>query len=330
MKTPNKFKALGELDESQQKKLWDTTLSGSQIGRIFTEPEILVKEKLGLKEPIDLSKIYGVQEKLHYGTILEDFIIKEAIERSKPDNQFYEKSYEVFKEAQFDKTTFQSTNFLNRTANIDGYIGKSIDDMDYIIEVKNSVREIEDLFKTYQWQIRYYMWFFNVKKGAYLLYFKSGCKLEKYYIKRDMEIETFMLDKIAEIEENIKNKTIPAVKFENEKKLKISNLEVQAVVKNFIKYKQLEAYYKKQKTAQSLSIDEIMSQIEFDKKAYIYMPNIAIEATKITRKGSVNWREIAETLASKHGEDIMDITSHNTKEPSTYITYKEINLEKGE
>lgn len=180
------FKTLGMLSDEQKKDIWKNKISGSQIKRIVTEPDIVWQEKKGVIEPFNPGINPIIADKMWMGNFQEDNIIKMAMVKYGLD-------------IKIDKDTFQSDDYPLRTANIDGYIGTDINNIDYIIECKNTTTEnVAELVERYKYQLKYYTSFFNAKKGGIFLFLVNGWQLIKYELPaniQDMEeIENILLD----------------------------------------------------------------------------------------------------------------------------------------
>ncbi len=208
----NKFKALGELTYEEKKKYWETTLSGSVIKRVITEPILLLRERWGIQDKVEIGNdpkntqhtndwIKAIMKR---GTYFENNIIEMAIDDK------------VIPKAEIDKRTFQSLINKRFTANIDGFIGKDIDNIDSIVEVKYSTtKDLNTLIQRYIYQMLFYMWFFNVKNGCYFLVYqeiieevwfnfggsrwkmpKGFPRLKVEFVERDKKEEKEMLEKL--------------------------------------------------------------------------------------------------------------------------------------
>ncbi len=213
----NKFTAIkpNELTRKEKEVFWaGHFVSGSMIKRIMEEPVTLLQEKWGLipktipgenpdvrQHTNDWTKAVMIR-----GTYFEDGIINMAndkIDGIDLDN------------IKIDKRTFQGENTVY-TANIDGFTGKDIDNIDDIVEVKySSTTNLNTLLQRYVYQIMFYMWFFNVKKGAHFLVYQEKIESIEFcmngkrfpankcfprlitkYIPRDKGDEAIMLAKI--------------------------------------------------------------------------------------------------------------------------------------
>lgn len=174
----NKMKSLGILTQEQKEDIWKNKMSGSQVKRIFSDAKNLWLEKTGEKEIVDLSKTKA-QKFLQAGTYMEEHIIEMA-----------KLSFDDLKDIKVTKETFASEEDDYFTANIDGYIGNDINNVDYIIEIKNTTCTSDtELLERYEKQIRYYSAMFNAEYGAYLVAFINGNELRKLFIERDREKE---------------------------------------------------------------------------------------------------------------------------------------------
>ncbi len=234
MYTPSEYHKIPGLEEEltleYKEQYWNNNLSGSQIKSLFSssEAKILWEEKLGLakrhgpetwggnifkrllrigmtKEVVDIERIKWrkqLDQKLHWGNALEDAIITG-----------YNKLRGL--DMKTDKRTFVSMWDKRLSANFDGFEG----DMESGVEVKNVGRyrakwyakgntgafeqrleksasyEISTLQATYQWQMVYYMWFFNWSHVRFLV-LQDGCFAQDVIVERDMIKEDQMLAKI--------------------------------------------------------------------------------------------------------------------------------------
>ncbi len=166
----NKFKSLGELTYEEKKVYWKSSLSGSVVKRVITEPLTLLKERWGFLKPVEpgfdptSSKHSNewVQAIMKRGTYFEDSIIRMGVDDK------------LIPETKIDKRTFQSTINDRFTANIDGLIGEDINNVKNIVEVKyTTTKDKTDLIQRYIYQMMFYMWFFNVKEGCYFLFYQE-------------------------------------------------------------------------------------------------------------------------------------------------------------
>ncbi len=208
----NEFKSLGELKYEEKKKYWNSTISGSIAKRVMEEPITLLRERWGLIEPVVPGEDPSVPDHtnewtkavMKRGTYFEDTIIRMGVDD------------ERIPETKIDKRTFRSTINKNFTANIDGLVGKDINNIDDIVEVKYSTTQnINALIQRYIYQMIFYMWFFDVKGGCYFLVYqetieyvefffngkrfrlpKGFPRLQLRHVKRDLEEEKEMLDKL--------------------------------------------------------------------------------------------------------------------------------------
>lgn len=174
----NKMKSLGILTQEQKEDIWKNKMSGSQVKRIFSDAKNLWLEKTGEKEIVDLSKTKA-QKFLQAGTYMEEHIVEMA-----------KLSFDDLKDIKVTKETFVEEGDGYYTANIDGYIGNDINNVDYIIEIKNTTCTSDtELLERYETQIRYYSSLFGAEKGAYLIAFVNGNELRKIFIERDLDKE---------------------------------------------------------------------------------------------------------------------------------------------
>lgn len=210
----NKFKPVGpkELTRKEREVFWNGHfVSGSMIKRIMHEPIQLWKEKHKLTPATIPGEDPNVRPHtnewtkavMQRGTYFEDGIVNMA-------NDTLDIPH-----INIDKRTFQGENNVY-TANIDGYIGRDINDIDDIVEVKyTSTTKLNNLLQRYIYQIMFYMWFFNVKKGTQFLIYQETIEQVEFnfdgkrfpvqkvfprllskYIERDKASEKEMLEKI--------------------------------------------------------------------------------------------------------------------------------------
>ncbi len=201
------IKSLGILTYEQKKEYWKSHISGSQIKRIIDEPIAFLNEKWGLTPEIipgedpNATESFNsyVKMRINEGRALEDVIIK-----------ICQGKYENIPEMKILKDTF-IVEGKRYSANIDGYIGKDRDNIESIVEVKDStVNDYNKIIERYIYQIMFYMWFFNAKSCWFLVRQTTNkwittktFKFQKPYteyltekIERDPIEESKMLDKI--------------------------------------------------------------------------------------------------------------------------------------
>lgn len=175
----NKMRSLGILSQEEKEQIWGNRMSGSQAARVVNDEINIFDEFMGTKEPIDLSKVEKIQERLEMGNFMEPVIIQRAKEK-----------LEQFKDIKITKETYELEDDDFFTANIDGYIGEDINNVDAIIEIKNTtVEDMSVLIDRYKHQIRYYSKLFDAKDGAYLIALVNGHRLEVVHFPRNKELE---------------------------------------------------------------------------------------------------------------------------------------------
>ena len=142
------------LTYEQKEKIWSTeNLSGSKFKRWVLNPETFNDND------VDLSFI---EEKLEWGNLLEDTILKEVV-----------KNFDLKLTDNF-KNTFNKDNTFY--ANIDGMADNEYGER-FIIEIKNSeITDFDRLKETYKYQMAYYSYFFKIKKVIFAVLI-NGCKL---------------------------------------------------------------------------------------------------------------------------------------------------------
>ena len=298
----NKFKTLGEIPYEDKKDIWANKMSGSQVKRVFTDLENLYKEKVGEKEPVNLNNIPGLAERLEMGNFMEPVIIKRAMEVHGLD-------------IKIDKSTFESTNDEWFTANIDGYIGKDINNVEEIIEVKNTtVEDNAKLLDSYKYQIAYYMWFFNAKR-AKLIALRNGFELVVINVDRNETFEKQMLEKLEEFKMNVDLGLAPSVQTESEIKENGKNVVIsdeesleklnKETLESFEKLSEVNnqlSVLKKEKTSLEKVIKkdlEEYNKVEINYNGYIFQKNV------INRKGSVDYNKLLAELGAKYDFDYL-------------------------
>lgn len=163
------------------------------------------------------------QMKIQSGDKFEQGII----ELAKDYDVFEKLGYDDFK---IDKNPYYSEEDDRLVANIDGYLGKDINHIDYILEVKNTDQsitskrpgkgvidtytnqikvlqdvDIDTMLRRYISQMIFYNYFFNVKKGSvFLLQFK-GWKLVAIEVKRNKEVEGMIINYLKEVSKVLDN-----------------------------------------------------------------------------------------------------------------------------
>ncbi len=203
-----KITTLGLLSLEDKKKYWKSHISGSQVRRIISEPITFLKEKWGLiktfdpgKDPEQTESFNNyVKMRIKEGRYLEDTIIN-----------ICQKEHKYLPPIKILKDTFIMEGG-KYSANIDGFIGESFENIESIVEVKDStVKNFNDIIDRYIYQMMFYMWFFNSKSCYFLVrqttnkWITGGkgdgtFKFQKPYtdyvvelIKRDKEEEEKML-----------------------------------------------------------------------------------------------------------------------------------------
>lgn len=289
----NKFKSLGDISLEDKKVIWRDQLSGSQIKDLITNPLELYGVKKGHIEKPDLNSIPGLANRLAMGNYMEPIIIK---------------AYEEFHnlEVKTTKETFQSESDEFLTANIDGYIGEDINNIDYIVEVKNTkVQNVDELIARYLPQLDYYMMFFNVNIGGKFFFFTDGWDTKLVTIERSLEREASLQITIETFKEQLATNT-PPNEFGEEEAIKINGLE--SKVERFQEVKGLIKTLKKEESEIKTIIDT-----EFDGNLGIAEGiNYQVKRIAINKKGTTNYKAIAYELAEKHSEDILMLEERHT------------------
>lgn len=317
----NNFKTLGETTLEQKQDIWTNRMSGSQVKRVFSDALNLYKEKIGEKEPIDLSKT-KVAERLEMGNIMEPIIV--------------ERAKDIFGlDIKVDKDTFESTDDEWFTANIDGYIGTDINNISEIIEIKNTTEtNNEKLVSRYRLQIAYYMWFFNAK-SAKLIALKNGHELEAIHIARDEEFELEMLNKLHNFKDAIVLGIPPTTQTKEEIEEKGRNIELteetikvemkdsQEILNTFEELKEVNGEIKELKDKKE-TYEKILkksSLMDFNKVEVTSGIN-KYQKLVSERKGAVDYGKMLAALGAKYGFDYLAELEKYRKKGSTTITFK--------
>lgn len=209
-----------ELSIEEKEKLWKRNVSGSMVKNVLQQPKTTFLIKMGYIKEIKVGKsplekvIPGFNrksvEKTFWGNHLEEQILEGV-------NKFYYQNLDG-KEIKFDKRTFRSNWKERITANIDGYTiqdrktstftknAPDIENIDMIIENKNMEAKgateqdynniLDVAMHRYEYQIRFYMWFFNAKR-ALLNVLINGYKIKQVIYPRNKEKEDEILDKVS-------------------------------------------------------------------------------------------------------------------------------------
>lgn len=177
------MECLGTLDYSQKCDLWTTTISGSKVKKLYNDYETweLWRQFKGLKEWDILSA--EAERKTNFGKIVESVIIQHARDLGKL-------KLIKTKDIKTDKRTFKFNEY--ETGNIDGYIGESIDNIDYIVEVKWSQLDKSSIVSWYKSQCMYYANRFNAKYGTILIYMDINSNIEVLLFERNKKYEDDM------------------------------------------------------------------------------------------------------------------------------------------
>lgn len=206
-------------------------VSGSKCKKVLKEPRTLFYLTKNLIKPTEAGNSptmtkemnLWIQQKLFWGNYLEDIILKGS-EELNPS----------YGEIKTDKRSFQLSADPRYTGNIDGYVGKDIGHVDIIFENKNvqsktklpNRQDVLEQITKYEIQVRYYMWFFNAKKGILNLFF-NGCTLVQEEIQRDVVWEMDFLMKTKRYMEAIEKNDISLIDWstiENERQMPFNEI----------------------------------------------------------------------------------------------------------
>lgn len=209
-----------ELSIEEKEKLWKRNISGSMVKNVLKQPKTTFLIKMGYLKDIKVGQspleriIPGFNkksiEKTFWGNQLEEQVLIGV------NKMFYQNL--GGKEIQFDKRTFRSNWKERITANIDGFIVKErtvstfkknapdIENIDMIIENKNMEAKgnteqdynnlLDVAMNRYEYQIRFYMWFFNAKRGL-LNVLINGWKIKQVIFIRNKQKEDNIVDKVS-------------------------------------------------------------------------------------------------------------------------------------
>lgn len=284
------YRSLGMLTDEQKQYIWKNQISGSQIKRIVTEPDIVWQEKKGIIEPFNPGINPIVKEKMDMGNFMEDNIIE--LGRRKY-------GYDI----KIDKHTFQSNEYPLRTANIDGYIGEDIHNIDYIIECKNtSVENIAELVERYKYQLQYYISFFGAKKGGIFLFLINGWQLVQVKVPAELdkieEIETILLN----FEEALIMDEMPEPKEAEKVEVVEATEEISDKIKQLMEAKdQIETW---SMIEQRLKEELLLIQ---DGKFKVQSDFGNLNKIEATKGGRVDYKMLAYSLCDRLGLDYMTV-----------------------
>lgn len=312
MQQKNMFHTLGQLTHEQKQNIWTNKMSGSQVKRVFNDAYNLWMEKTGQAEAIDLSKT-GAKEALEMGNIMEDVILNRAIEVHGWD-------------IKVDKDTFESNVNPWFTANIDGYIGADINNVETIIEIKNTTcDDPNELLNRYYLQVAYYMWFFNAK-DAKLVYLVNGQKLKFIPIIRDMEFEKEMIATLESFRDSIVLGMSPAIPESEEEAEKILTLEEENVefeVKtNFERLAEVRAQLKELKETEEAILEGLKNKFSDYKKVTFQSGVMVYEKTTTQRAGNVDYPALLLYLAGQYNFDFKGMQESFRKGSSETTTFR--------
>lgn len=294
------FYPLGFLGKDEKNIIWKTTISGSQIRKLFYN----IKEVYNNKKTQVTNDIFStvVEEKMKRGIMLEPIIRDMACK-------------EFNLNIKYDPTTFAQREQPFCTANIDGYIENEDTTLD-IVEIKNTTEtDIEKSYEYYKYQIQYYIWFFRAK-GAYLITLSNGWKLQKKYIEPDMTLIQQILDRILALYNALKKDEFDNVLFnENNND---TNKETELIYLSDVAEKDLDKLgdlkmkiKELEEEANTLEKDIKDNFAEDNKSVTLATNRYAYKLTTITRKGSVKYKDLLkdknisdEEIEKYRGEDI--------------------------
>lgn len=275
------FSPLGLLDKQEKNIIWNTTISGSQIRKLFYN----IKELYNDKKTQNINSINSVivEEKMKRGIALEPLIREMA-----------KKEFDL--DIKYDPTTFAQVNQPFCTANIDGYIEHEDTTLD-IVEIKNTTEmDIEKSYEYYKYQIQYYIWFFRAN-GAYLITLANGWKLQKKYIEPDMELIQQILDRILALYEALKNNKFDNKIFNENNDNNIKDSEV--VYLESIAEQNLNRLGDLKKTIETLEEEADILEKELkdnfakeDKTVTLATNNYSYKLTTSVRKGNIKYKDL--------------------------------------
>ena len=311
----NKFKCLGTLTLEQKKPIWKNKISGSQIWAIINTPLKIFNDKKDVEHIFDPNSNEIIRERMEAGNYQEKFILQEAIYRGK-----------LPKDTKVDKNTYQSTIYDLRTANIDAYIGKDINNVEWIVEIKNTTEEnIKALLERYVPQLLYYVWFFNAKKGGIFIFRINGWKLVKVELKlEDYQnyIEGIMTF-IEQFEDCLINNLSPDLddNYNEVKFFKLDNSEKSILIKQLIEKQTQEKQLKKE--LQTLK-EQVLDFMELNTGYFDTNNNRKLVKVINERKGNIDYQAALVAMAEKYGESVEvwmeKYRKENIKNPIIKIT----------
>lgn len=302
----NKMKSLGILNQEQKQEIWREKMSGSQVKRIFSDAKNLFLEKTGEKEIVDLSKTRA-QKYLQAGTYMEGHIL-----------EMTKLSFDDLKDIKVTKETYEYADDTYLTANIDGFIGEDINNVDYIIEIKNTTCTSDtELLERYEKQIRYYSNLFDAKEGAYLIAFVNGNELRKIFIARDETKELEIINAISDFRNAVSMGLMPleASVAEVEIDESVDGLE-DNMATSIEKYTALKEQEKEIK-AEVAGIKKYIDSI-YEGTAKITLTS-GYGINKISQnKKTVDKDAIIHHLIEKYNEDLPSLLEKYTKQSTVY------------
>ena len=178
-------KSLGTLTQAQKETRWKESISGSKVAKILGQsPYTSLEEQflidMGIMEQPPLSRI--AQEKTKMGHILEPIILQRFEEHlSNVTDNF---------NLMIDKANYQRQDDAWFTGEFDGY--GTLNGQTYVVDAKNTEQDFDQVYKTYEWQLRYYMWFGNFDT-SFLAVLQNGWKFKVLEVKRDLDLEQRMI-----------------------------------------------------------------------------------------------------------------------------------------
>lgn len=289
------IKSLGVLSKEQKQEIWKNKMSGSQVKRVKSDTRNLFLEKTGQKEIKDLGAIAKVAHYLDAGNYMEPVII-DMVRNLRDD----------LKDIKTTKETFVDANDDWYTANIDGYIGEDINNIDYIIEIKNTTEESnEGILAKYEGQVRYYSKIMDAKKGAFLIALVRGHDLRIIPLMRDEELETKMFDEIESFRQNVELGIEPEleemskIKLDDDAGDKISRKET------FIELAKIKEEISGLKDREKELVDSLKST--YDEDFEIRLDGFKFTKSTTQRKGSIDNNKLIAHLACLAGVDYANV-----------------------
>ena len=196
------YKVYQKLDQKSREYLRDITLGGSTFFK-KTDTALSLNRFMDNHFKTEAQELYlEGNEPIENKPVEEMNALEKGVYYEPKAIMYFAKKYNIDNVVHCEKTFVGDNGFTS--ANIDGFIGKSIVDAKTIIEVKTSSTILKSIGQVYlenEWQLQYYLWFFEKVENILLLYYNIENKtLSHMLVWRDKIIQNQIIARIDKIE----------------------------------------------------------------------------------------------------------------------------------